>query len=253
MLNSSAKVLAVLSDTDVAFYAISLSSVSLLGTLSTAGNQTLVISNDLRFLAVGNAYPNNGKGEVRVYARLSQSPVNAWSLLQTLVPRSVSATAVYAGSSLSLSSDGSVLAVGCPGEALNAPPSVGATGAVVIYNYATSTAQYVQGQKIIPVDYAPNSVQAVNFGSSLQLSFDGATLVAGGWYDQLQLGSTWVYARSPSGLWIQNANKLRGEDLTSATAGQGIGVAIAKGSASVVVASVSMDTSGNVNAIVIFQ
>jgi hypothetical protein len=54
-------------------------------------------------------------------------------------------------------------------------------------------------------------------------------------------------------LWIQNANKLRGEDLTSATAGQGIGVALAKGNASVVVASVSTDTPGNVNAIVIFQ
>ena len=253
VLNSGAKVLAVLSGTAVAFYAVSVSSVSLLGTLSTAGNQTLAISNDFRFLAVGNAYPNSGKGEVRVYARLSASPLTAWSLLQTLVPRSLSATNVYVGNSLSLSSDGSVLAVGCPADALNAPPAVGTTGAVVIYNYASSTAQYVQGQKIIPLDYSPDSVQAVNFGNSLQVSFDGATLVAGGWYDQLQLGSTWVFARSSSGLWIQNANKLRGEDLTSATARQGIDVALAKGNASVVVAPVSMDTPGNVNAIVIFQ
>ena len=116
-----------------------------------------------------------------------------------------------------------------------------------------ATNQYVQGQKIIPLDYSPDSLGAINFGASLQLNFAGDTLVVGGWYDQGTLGSTWVFVRNDWGLWLQNANKLRASDLTSATAGQGNGVAIARGNASVVVTSARMDEIGNVNAIVIFQ
>jgi hypothetical protein len=173
-------------------------------------------------------------------------------LIQTVNPFSVSASNVFTGVSVSLSRDGSTLAAGCPGDQLNAPTSVGSTGAVLMFTYVTGIG-FVQGQKIIPVDYSPDSTVAINFGEFLQLDFAGNTLVAGGYYDQGQLGSTWVYVRDERGLWIQNGNKLRGNDLTSATAQQSRVVAIARENASVVVSSVTQDTAGDVNAIVIFQ
>ena len=252
-INSDVQMLSVLSSTGIAFYAIGVSTLTLQGTLVIASQQTVRISNNFNTLVVGNAYNNSSVGRVQVYTRLPTAALTAWSVLQTLDPRSVSSSVVYAGTSLSLSYDGRTLAVGCPGDGLNAPNSVDTTGAVLIYKYVAATNQYVQGQKIIPLDYSPDSLGAINFGARLQLNFAGDALVVGGWYDQGTLGSTWVFVRNDRGLWIQNANKLRASDLTSATAGQGNGVAIARGNASVVVTSARMDEIGNVNAIVIFQ
>lgn len=252
-INSDVQMLSVLSSTGIAFYAIGVSTLTLQGTLVIASQETLRISNNFNTLVVGNPYNNSSVGRVQVYTRLPTAALTAWSFLQTLDPRSVSSSSVYAGTGLSLSYDGRTLAVGCPGDALNAPGSVGATGAVLIYKYVAATSQYVQGQKIIPLDYSPDSVQAINFGATLQLNFAGDTLVVGGWYDQNQVGSTWVFVRNDRGLWIQNANKLRASDLTSATAGQGSSVAIAGGNASVVVTSARRDEIGDVDAIVIFQ
>jgi hypothetical protein len=150
------------------------------------------------------------------------------------------------GQSVSLSSDGSTLAVGCPGDALNAPSAVTTTGAVLIYTYVSGVG-FVQGQKIIPVDYYLGANQVINFGLSLQLNFAGDKLVIGGPEDQDQRGSTWVYVRGARGLWVENADKLRGSDL-GATPYQGSSVALARGNASVVASACQSE-----NAVVIFQ
>jgi hypothetical protein len=236
---------------------IGVSTLTLAGVLNiplVGGGQTgLDISLDFRILVTGNPYVNSNVGQLAVYTRAALDPLTAWSLLQTVNPYSVSASNVYTGVSVSLSRDSSTLAVGCPGDQLNAPASVGSTGAVLMFNYVAGVG-FVQDQKIIPVDYSPNSTVAINFGDVLQLNFAGDTLVAGGYYDQLQLGSMWVYVRDERGLWIQNGNKLRGNDLTSAIARQAFYVAIARENASVVVSSVTRDNgAADVNAIIIFQ
>jgi hypothetical protein len=256
VINSGKQMLAVVSDSGVFFYLIGVSTLTFVGVLSiplvASGQSSLAISVDFRILVTGNQHVNSSVGQLAVYVRAALDPLSAWSLLQTVNPYSVSASNVYTGVSVSLSRDGSTLAAACPGDRVNTPPSVGSTGAVLMFNYVTGVG-FVQGQKIIPVDYSPNSTVAINFGQSLQLDFAGDTLVAGGYYDQGLLGSTWVYVRDERGLWIQNGNKLRGNDLTSATAQQAFHVGIARENASVVVSSVSRDTAGNVNAIVIFQ
>jgi hypothetical protein len=248
--------LAVVSDSGVVFYLIGVSTLTSVGVLSiplvASGQSSLAISVDYRILVTGNQHVNSSVGQLAVYVRAALDPLTAWSLLQTVNPYSVSASNVYTGVSVSLSRDGSTLAAACPGDKLNAPASVGSTGAVLMFNYVTGVG-FVQDQKIIPVDYSPSSTVAINFGQSLQLDFAGDTLVAGGYYDQGQLGSLWVYVRDERGLWIQNGNKLRGNELTSATAHQAFHVGIARENASVVVSSVTRDTAGNVNAIVIFQ
>ena len=256
VINSGKQMLAVVSDSGVVFYLIGVSTLTLAGVLSiplvAAGQSSLAISVDFRILVTGNQHVNSSVGQLAVYVRAALDPLTAWSLLQTVNPYSVSASNVYTGVSVSLNRDGSTLAAACPGDKLNAPASVGSTGAVLMFNYVAGVG-FVQDQKIIPVDYSFDSTVAINFGQSLQLDFAGDTLVAGGYYDQGQLGSLWVYVRDERGLWIQNGNKLRGNELTSATARQAFWVGIARENASVVVSSVTQDTAGNVNAIVIFQ
>ena len=251
VINSGKQMLAVLSNSGVSFYAIGASTLTAAGFLTIASQQTLAISDDFRILVTANPTANTNVGQLAVYVRAALDPLTAWSLLQTVNPYSVSASNVFTGTSVSLSGDGSTLAVGCPGDAVNAPTSVVTTGAVLMFNYVTGVG-FVQDQKIIPVDYSYQSV-GVNFGVKVQLNFAGDTLVAGGNIDQAQLGSLWVYVQVEGGLWISNGNKYRGTNLTSATANQGKEVAIARGNASVVVSGVPRDTAGNVNAIVIFQ
>ena len=249
--------------TSILFYSVSVKASTLTpsGTLVlppvAGGFQNFTISIDFSTLAVANNYVSGGVGQVVVLSRLRYLPVSSWPVQQTLNPIGVSDANVFMGTSLSLSADGTVLAVGCPGDALNAPVTVGTTGAVLLYNYIEQTGRYVQGQKIIPLDYSPASLQALNFGSSLQLNFDGNTLVAGAWYEANQVGATWVFVLTASGIWIQNGNKLNDADPAQGVLfNEGVNVAIARGSVSVIVSSVTQnklpDTSV-VNSMVVYQ
>lgn len=249
--------------TSVSFFSVAVRASRLTpsGTLALPvtenGQNFFTISRDFSTLAVGNNIANNAVGEVVVLSRQRFAPVSSWPGRQTLNPIGVSAEDVYMGDSLSLSADGTVLAVGGPGDALNAPLSVSTTGAVLIYNYVEQLGQYVQGQKIIPLDYAPASTGALNFGGDVQLSFDGNTLVAGGWYENNLMGATWVFVLTTSGIWIQNGNKLNNADPPQGVLfNEGINVAIARGNASVIVSSVTHNKLPNtsvVNSLVVYQ
>ena len=245
-INSATQTLVVAHVLQIDFYSIGISTITPLGdfNLPSVDQHSLAISSDFRLLVAGNGNTPNTIGQVYVYTRAVSDPLAVWSLTQTLVPYSVSAADVYMGVSVSLSSDGTTLAVGCPGDALNAGP-VNTTGAVLMYTYVAGVG-FVQGQKIVPVDYYVSSFE-VYFGNSVKLNFAGDILVIGGPYDQSGLGSTWVYVRNERGLWIPNANKLRGSDL-GLTPNQGTVVALARDNASVVVA-----TAVSENTIVIFQ
>jgi hypothetical protein len=254
VINSGKQMLAVQTQTDIVFYLIGVSTLTFVGIITIplvgGGQLSLDISLDFRILVTGNPYVNSNVGQLAVYTRAALDPLTSWSLLQTINPYSVKVANM--STSVSLSRDSSTLAVGCPGDQLNAPPSLLSTGAVLMFNYVEGVG-FVQGQKIIPVDYSFDSAVAINFGQFLQLDFAGNTFVAGGYYDQGQLGSAWVYVRDKRGFWIQNGNKLRGNDLTYSVARQAFHVGIARENASVVVSSVTRDTAGLVNAIVIFQ
>lgn len=248
VINGATQTLVVAHVLQIDFYSIGTSTITPLGdfNLATLSRHSLAISADFRTLVAGNTQTPNTVGEVLVYTRAASDPLAVWSLVQTLVPYSVSSSDVLMGESVSLSSDGSTLAVGCPGDALNAPSAVTTTGAVLIYTYVSGVG-FVQGQKIIPVDYTFGANQVINFGLSLQLNFAGDKLVIGGPDDQDQRGSTWVYVRGARGLWVENADKLRGSDL-GLTPYQGSSVALARGNASVVAAAAASE-----NAVVIFQ
>lgn len=255
VINSGKQTLAVLVPASgVVFYLIGASTLTLLGLLTIpyipSGQTGLDISLDFLTLVTGNSYVNTNTGQVLVYVRSALSPLTSWTLSQTLNP--LSTKVANMGTNVSISRDGSTMIAACPGDQLNAPSTLTSTGAVLVYDYVAGVG-YVQGQKIIPMDYSFDSTIAIQFGLDLQLNFAGDTFVTGGYFDQGQLGSTWVYVRNERGLWIENGNKLRGNDLTSATAQQGINVAFARETASVVASCVTRDTAANVNAMVIFQ
>lgn len=254
--------LSVLANTSILFYTVTASALTLSGTLTlppiAGGFQNFVISTDFSTLAIANNYINANVGQVTVLSRAGYLPVSSWPIQQVLNPIGVSSANVYMGTGLAISSDGNVLAVGCPGDGLNAPASVTTTGAVLIYNYNDQTKRYVQGQKIIPLDYSPASTVALNFGSAMQLNFDGNTLVATGWYDNNQVGATWVFVLTDSGIWIQNGNKLNDADAPDGVLfNEGLNVAIARGNASVIVSAIiqhKLPTGLSiVNAIVVYQ
>ena len=248
VINSEKQMQAITTDLGVSFYAIGASTVTFVGALTIASRSNLVISNDFLTLVTPNIV-GGSFGNAAVYVRAASDPLMAWSLLQTITPLSV--TGQFFGQTLAISANGSTLAVAMLKENLNAPASVGTTGAVLMFKYVTGVG-FVQGQKIVPVDYSYQTT-TLDFGISIQLSYAGDTLVVGGYLDQAQLGSLWVYVRNNRGLWIQNGNKLRGNDLTLANAQQGRGAGLAKGNASIVVSVVINGISTTQSAIVIFQ
>src|SRR5215831_2295769 len=85
----------------------------------------------------------------------------------------------------------------------------------------TLHAQFLQqGPKLVGTDTAGNAAE----GKSVSISADGNTAIVGGYFDSSGRGAAWVYVRV-GGVWMQQGPKLVGNG-SSATAGQGISVAI---------------------------
>ena len=90
------------------------------------------------------------------------------------------------GSSVAISADGSILAVGAPNRDIPSPPSGTHTndGVVYIYEWDNSSSSWTQRGDVLQI----NNKQYTDFcyfGSSVALSSDGSVLVVGsnGYYD----------------------------------------------------------------------
>jgi predicted porin len=149
--------------------------------LSSNGN-TLAVgapSEDSAATGINGNQANNtvlGSGAVYVFSRTG----SAWAQ-QAYVKASNTGTNDYFGNSVSLSSDGNTLAVGAFGEASaatgingnQADNTAGSSGAVYIF---TRTANAWSQQAYVK---ASNTDKTDQFGSSVNLSADGNTLVVG--------------------------------------------------------------------------
>ena len=105
------------------------------------------------------------------------------------------------GYHVSLSDDGSTLAVGGPGDHGN-------IGAVWISTHDSSSGNWTQqGSKLVGSRASGGASQ----GTSACLSGDGTTLALGGQTDDASTGATWIFALNiSSGNWTQRGNKLVG-------------------------------------------
>jgi hypothetical protein len=104
---------------------------------------------------------------------------------------------VYQGDAVALSADGNTAVIG--GSQDN-----GGIGAVWAFT-RSGTTWTQQGAKLI----GAGAVGAPQLGTSLALSADGNTLLAGGYNDNSQVGAAWVFTRSGS-TWSQQGGKLVG-------------------------------------------
>ena len=140
-------------------------------------SESLSLSADGTTVAVG-AYANNGhRGVTRVYRYNGYSD---WPRLgQNIVG---DGTDEYSGRSVSISADGTTVAVG-------AIQNRNATGATRLYKYDALTGQWSQlGSTIFGAE------QFENFGMSVSLSANGTTVAIGAPYNNNLRGATRVYS-----------------------------------------------------------
>jgi hypothetical protein len=100
------------------------------------------------------------------------------------------------GTSVSVSADGNTAIIGSPGDN---------NGIGAAWIYVKSGSAWIQQSKLV----GTGAVGASRQGTSVALSSDGNTAVAGGTGDNSNTGAIWVFVRSGD-VWTQQGNKLVG-------------------------------------------
>ncbi len=154
----------------------------------------LAISEDGNIIAVGANAFDSAKGKVWVYAFNEIS--NTWDLRGS---EFVGGTGDLLGTSIALSSSGNIIAIGAPGGSEE--------GKVVVYKY-DGISNWVQfGQDITNIDDSMDD----RFGSSLDLSSDGKTVVFGGPGYNSEVGRTNIFTYDIERLvWVKLGNEILG-------------------------------------------
>lgn len=146
-------------------------------------------------------------------ALLLSRPVRAqFSQQGSKLVGSGSAAGALQGDAVALSGDGNTAIIG--GRLDN-----GGAGAIWIWT-RTNGIWSQQGPKLVGTGGDGNSQQ----GTSVALSADGNTAIAGAWLDNSAVGAAWIWTRS-GGIWTQQGSKLFATD-TVGNAHQGISVGI---------------------------
>jgi len=172
---------------------------------------TVALSSDGNTLAVGGYYDNTGIGATWIFTRSGST----WTQQGTkLLGTGYSGAGPNQGSSVALSYDGNTLAIG----SINDNPSIGATW-IFIRSGSTWTQQ---GNKLVGTGYTGTQIYQ---GQSVALSSDGNTLAVSGYYDNSQIGATWIFTRSGT-TWTQQGTKLVGTGYIGTQIYQGYSVSL---------------------------
>ncbi len=160
--------------------------------LGSAGFGTSVaVSSNGRIALVGGPHDDGGTGAAWVFRRSG----SAWTEDLKLVPREDDGSAEF-GSSVALSSDGSTLLVGGPGEGAG-------SGAVWVFRRAGASWSQ-SGAKVVP----PKQSSGARFGASVALSSAGTAMLVGE-PGAAPGGAAWGLARV-AGTWAAQGPRLIG-------------------------------------------
>ena len=183
------------------------------GTGNPGQGESISLSSDGLTLAVGGNGNDSGVGATWIFTRTSTSDI---FVDQGLLLANDSVGSPNQGGSVSLSSDGLVLAVG--GSADDSQ-----VGAVWIYSRATSADPFTQqGTKII----GTGAVGSAGQGISVSLSGDGLVLAFSGARDDSFVGAAWIFIRaSTADTFVQQGSKLVGTGAIG-TANQGTSLSL---------------------------
>jgi hypothetical protein len=227
------------------------------GAAGSAGQGTAVaISKDGNTAAVGGTHDNGNVGATWVYTRSGA----AWSQQGVKLVGTGVSGATFQGGALSLSRDGSTLAVGSGngsgawifvrnGALWSQQARVFGTGGISFSSQGISVALSDDGNTLIMGGHQDNSLNGAIWvftrsgsvwtqqgpklvasdangqallGSSVAVSPDGNLAVAGGPFDQTGRGAAWVFART-LGVWAQQGSKIPG-GVSAASAGSSVAV-----------------------------
>lgn len=165
---------------------------------------SLALSADGNTLAVGapndeSAGPTVELGAAYIFTRSGST----WTQRTKLIPSGYIGNFVDFGRSISLSSDGTILAVGSPYEG----PNAGSVNPGAVYIYTGSGASWAQQVRLTPP--APTVVSLIEgFGNCVNLSADGKTLAIGAPYSTdityyVNSGVTCIYTGGPASWSLQ--------------------------------------------------
>ena len=172
---------------------------------------SVALSADGTVLAVGALKYDNERGMVRVYVR-TQSTGGETSWTQRGDDLKGVQMNIQFGDAVALSSDGIVLAVGASRYTHDGKSQA---GGVWVYTWQADTSSWEQrGSALL------SSAASAFFGSSVDLSDDGAVLAAGGRQDSQWRGVVRVFVWA-SGAWSQ-----RGADLTGSSSQANFGTRV---------------------------
>lgn len=149
------------------------------------------LSVDGNTLAIGGPQADERVGATWVFTRSGTT----WTQQAKLVGTGYSGTTINQGQSVSLSSNGNILAVG----SLYFSPNIG--GAWIFTRSGTTWTQ--QGTVLIGTGGIGDTAQ----GSSVSLNADGTILASGGFFDNNSTGAVWLFTNN-NGNWTQFGNKL---------------------------------------------
>jgi hypothetical protein len=152
------------------------------------------ISSDASTIVVGGYYDNSQVGAIWIYSLSNGN----YSQIGNKLVGTGAADASRQGSSVSISFDGSTIASGGHIDGANDE------GAVWIFT-KNGNAWIQQNTKLIH----PSASSYTYLGSSVALSSDGNTLVAGGNFDNNYIGAMFIFSRS-AGVWASQSGKYVG-------------------------------------------
>jgi hypothetical protein len=165
------------------------------------------LSSDGNTAIVGGAADNN-VGAAWVYTRTG----GVWTQQGSKLVGAGAGAGANQGYSVALSADGNTALLGGPGAVTNA-------GAAWVFTRAGNTWTQ-QGQMLVGV----GAVGHANQGYAVALSSDGNTALLGGWADDANAGSAWIFTRLGN-IWAQQGTKLFGSGAVG-IAQQGSSVAL---------------------------
>ena len=157
---------------------------------------SVALSDDGLTLVVGGSSDNNGIGAVWVFTFSN----NVWTQQGPKLVGTGYVGEPAQGTSVSISADGNLIALGGPDD------TTGATGAVWVF-VRVNGLWYQKGKKLVGTGHVGTSFQ----GCSVSLSADATTMVVGARGDNLGLGAAWIFVRNTlTGDWTQQGEKLTG-------------------------------------------
>jgi len=191
------------------------------------------------------SYQSASVGAVWTFLRVSGAWVQQGAKLSGPGVSGTFSTASGFGSSVSLSADGNTALVGLPLAGVTGGPASVETAAGAVWSYTRANGAW--GQPVVLPPGAGVSGSGARQGTSVALSSDGNTAIAGGPADGFSnftnpgTGAVWVFSRI-NGTWTQVGNKLVGAD-PSGQSQQGSAVALS-GDGSTILSEGPADTPG---------